>query len=107
MLLRRCKGVLMFDQESVLNWVYSACDAVNRDLPDEEKIEKSKDTVLHGDESNVDSLSLINLMMEVESAVEKESGKRVSLLNADAFNSGRFTTIETFSNYVAEQVNKP
>ena len=97
----------MFDQENVLNWVYSACDAVNRDLPAEEKIEKSRDTVLHGDESSVDSLSLINLMMEVESVVEKESRKRLSLMNADAFNSGRFATIETFSNYVCEQVNKP
>jgi hypothetical protein len=96
----------MVSDEKVLELVYSACDTLNRDLPDEDKIVKSKETILHGDGASVDSLTIINLMLEVEAQVEKESGKRVSLMNADAFNRGDFATIESFSRYVSKQANQ-
>jgi len=92
--------------EKVLELVYAACDVINRDLPEDDKIVKATETILHGEGASVDSLTIINLMLEVEAQVEQASGRRVSLMNADAFNRGDFATVDSFSRYVSKQVNQ-
>ena len=95
----------MVPDAKALEWVYAACDAVNRDLPDEEKIVKSEDTVVHGDGSAIDSLTIINLMLAVESVVERESGTRLSLMSGDGFADGASSTVGKLARHVSEQLN--
>ena len=96
----------MTPDEKALQWVYAACDAVNATLPEEERIGKSADTRLHGEGSAVDSLTIINLMLEVENVVEQNTGKRLSLMNTDAAAGGSFSTVGKLAQHVAQQVDQ-
>ena len=95
----------MITGDKALQWVYAACDAANRDLADEEKIGKSPDTRLRGEGSAVDSLTIINLLVELEAIVEQETGKRLSLMSAEAGEEKAFATTRSLAAYVADQVN--
>jgi acyl carrier protein len=96
----------MVSSDKALQWVYSAVDAANRDLADEEKIPKSPDTKLRGEGSAVDSLTIINVLIELEAIVEQETGKRLSLMSAETGLDQAFATTRSLADYVAEQVNK-
>lgn len=96
----------MVSSDKALQWVYTACDAVNRELEDEEKIAKSPGTRLQGEGSAVDSLTIINLLIELETIVEQETGKRLSLMNTEAAAENAFATAQSLAEYVAREVNK-
>ena len=96
----------MVSNDKSLQWVYQAIDAVNRDLDDDAKIEKSPEARLRGEGSAVDSLTIINLLVELETIVEQETGKRLSLMSVEAGEEKAFATARSLADYVAEQVNK-
>jgi acyl carrier protein len=97
----------MVSSEQALKWVYGAADAANRDLADEDKIAKSPDVRLRGEGSGVDSLTIINLLIELEAIVEQKTGKRLSLMSVEAADMEKsFATARSLADYVAEQVNK-
>jgi hypothetical protein len=96
----------MVSNDKALGWVYSAFDAVNGELEDDEKIAKSPDTRLQGEGSAVDSLTIINLLIELESVVEQETGNRLSLMNTDAAAENAFATAQSLADYVVREVNK-
>ncbi len=95
---------MVVTEAKALEWVYAASDAINKDLPDEEKIVKAEDTIVHGEGSSIDSLMIINLMLAVESAVERESGTRLSLMSSDEFANGEASTLGKLAHLVAEQL---
>ena len=94
----------MVPDDKALQWVYAACDAVNATLAEEDRIVKSADTVLHGSGAAVDSLTIINLMLEVENVVEQNTGKRLSLMNTDAAADGSFATVGKLAEHVSKQL---
>jgi acyl carrier protein len=97
----------MVSSDKALQWVYSAADAANRDLAEEDRISRSPDTRLRGEGSAIDSLTIINLLIELETIVEQETGKRISLMSAEAADAEKaFATAQSLADYVAEQVNK-
>ena len=96
----------MVSNDKALQWVYQALDVVNRDLDDDAKIEKSPATRLQGEGSSVDSLTIINLLVELETVVEQETGKRLSLLSAEAGAENAFATAQSLADYLAREVNK-
>jgi acyl carrier protein len=97
----------MVSSDKALEWVYVAADAANRDLAAEDKIAKSPEARLRGEGSAVDSLTIINLLIELEAIVEQETGKRLSLMSVEAADMEKsFATARSLADYVAEQVNK-
>jgi acyl carrier protein len=96
----------MISGDKALEWVYAACDAANRDLAVDEKIVKAPDTRLRGEGSAVDSLTIINLLVELEAIVEQQTGKRLSLMSAESGEEKAFATAQSLAQYVAGQVNK-
>ena len=97
----------MVSNDKALQWVYQAVDVVNRELEDDAKIAKSPDTRLQGEGSAVDSLTIINLLVELEAIVEQETGKRLSLMSVEAADMEKsFATARSLADYVAEAVNK-
>jgi len=96
----------MVSSDKALQWVYAAADAANRDLAEEDRISKSPDTRLRGEGSAVDSLTIINLLIEIEAIVEQETGKRLSLMSVEPADMQKsFATARSLADYVAEQVN--
>lgn len=94
----------MADRDAVLHLVYEAVDEVNGQLPADEQLTKTPETVLSSDSGGLDSLALINLVVEVESRTDQAMGKTVTLVTEDAF--GRkpspFSTIGSLVEYVCD-----
>ena len=59
--------------------VYAAVDEINRQLDPEERLEKSMETAVFGGPGGLDSLGLINLIVEVEERIAREWGVAINL----------------------------
>jgi len=54
--------------------VNSAIDCVNEVLPDDEELSKEKNTVLLGQDGQLDSMGFVNLVAAIEDQLEKQLG---------------------------------
>jgi acyl carrier protein len=71
-----------------LEIVYAAIDVVNEQIIDGEKIAKSPDTILLGDDGKIDSLTLVNLVVAVEDHLASKEGVMITLVDEETFSSG-------------------
>jgi acyl carrier protein len=58
--------------EKVARCIYAAVDEANLDRDGKPPLERSLDTPIHGSESGLDSLGLINFIVAVEENLERE-----------------------------------
>jgi acyl carrier protein len=88
--------------EKVLECVYAAIDEANEDRQDLPPLEKSPETPIHGTESGLDSLGLINFVVAVEEGVERDLGVAILLSDdrALAQEANPFETVETLVAYI-------
>ena len=61
----------MTEREKILNSIYAALDEVNEQLPDDQQLEKSPDTVLLGESGKIESIDLVNILVATEENVEE------------------------------------
>ena len=82
--------------------VYEALDEVNEGQADDAKIAKSLDALLLSPSSNVDSLTLVRLLVTVERLIEEKSEKMIVLVDESAFDEGYspFSTVGTLVQHV-------
>ena len=97
---------MQVDQDSVIKSVFRAIDSLNMTLPSQKRIKKSPNTILMGKNGELDSLSMVNLIVETEMMVEEDFGQLVNLADqsAAAHASNVFETVSTFANYIEEQL---
>ncbi|MEK9627498.1 MAG: hypothetical protein VW455_00605 [Nitrospinota bacterium] len=67
-------------KEEITQTIFNSIDEVNNILTDEMKLEKSQETLLTGENGKLDSLGLINFIVEVEGRVQKEFGLDLNLI---------------------------
>ena len=98
----------MNNQKSIINLVCDVIDEVNIDLPSTQKLKKSLDTQLYGDKSEIDSLSLVNIIVLTEQKIEDEFNIIINLADEKAMSqkNSPFRTIETFVEYIEKSVNE-
>ena len=79
-----------------------AIDEVNIHQEDSAKIHKSHATPLLEDGSNVDSLALVRLLLEIERLVEEKTGKTVVVVDESAFEAEQspFATVGTLLRHI-------
>lgn len=83
--------------------VDDAIDEINADQDAaSSQIDKSSDTPLLSSSSNVDSLTLVRLLITVERLVEEKSGKSVVVVDESAFEAEQspFSTVGTLVRHV-------
>ena len=68
-------------------FIYEVIDNINKDDSNSIKIEKNPDFLLLHPESMVDSLLLVNLFVGIESLIEDQTGKSISIVNEESFDS--------------------
>ena len=97
----------MYNQESALANIMLCIDRINEQLPLDQRIVKDKETLLFGAGSTLDSLSLINLIVEVEELVSLTLGKRISVLEAALMNadSAQFSSVGDLAKWIAESTS--
>jgi acyl carrier protein len=90
--------------DQIIACLYAAVDESNRDRPGEPEMAKSPDAPIHGADSVLDSLGLINFIVAVEENVEREFGVELVLADDHALEreSSPFQTIATLADYVEE-----
>ena len=80
-----------------------AIDALNLQLPEDRKLEKSPDAVLFGKNGQLDSLGLVSFIVEVERTVEEEFGVSIILADERALSqqNSPFMSLHSLQKYVA------
>lgn len=98
----------MTGNEKIVQAIMASIDEVNEQLPKEEKMEKSDDSVLFGNGGTLDSLGLVSLITTLEQKIEEQFGITATLLEdiADLENDNPFETVQTLANYTASILEK-
>jgi len=94
--------------ERILACVYVAIDEANEDRSDLPPLRKSPETQIHGTKAGLDSLGLINFLVALEEALERDLGVTVALSDDRALlrESSPFESVETLVAYVEELIGK-
>lgn len=92
------------DKAEALQIVQRALTALNEELPEHERLVIALDVRLFGADSQIDSLSLVSIIVDVESDVSDAVGYPVSLTDdrAVAREPSPFTTPEALADYIVE-----
>jgi len=92
----------MTKNRRIIQAIFNAVDEVNPQLPREQQLQKSIDTIIADRSGKLDSLGLVNLIVATEQKIEEEFGKAITLADEKAFSqkSSPFKTIETLANYI-------
>ena len=69
-------------KKTILRTIFEVVDEVNKMLPEERRLQKLSDTFLAGDRGNLDSLGLINFIVELESGLQKDFGLTINLFES-------------------------
>jgi acyl carrier protein len=95
-------------RDEVENVIYKAMLAVNELLPQENKLAQSKDEILSGPDSKLDSLGYVNFLAALGQEYEEEFGFSPAI-SGNATSDDRnnpFRTVETLVDYLLEQYTK-
>lgn len=95
-------------QSEILTIIIDRIARLNEQLPEEERLNLTAETALWGGESGLDSLSLINLIVEIEEALQTRLGLRIEILEAGVMQDGapQFATAEDLSRWIFERIKK-
>jgi len=94
----------MLCKEEVITVIFKCVEELNRQLPEESKLILEKSTVIAGENSPLDSLGLITLMVCIEGHLIP-SGVSISILDKISESSDfPFGTIEEMSLWLLDQL---
>lgn len=100
----------MPDRSEIAASICRAIELLNEQLPEGDRLATSPEAPLHGGAGPLDSLGLINLIWNVEQAIEEDFGVTVALTSEQAFAKfGRgedpFRRLDLLIDYVARIVD--
>jgi len=89
-------------KDEVLAIVYGAMESLNEEFDDDQKIALEPNTKLFGADATIDSLSLVSVIVDVESAASDALGFQVMLTDDRAINEAvsPFTDPDALSDYI-------
>jgi acyl carrier protein len=93
----------MHSADTINEIIFRAIDEINLQSEEGNKIERKAETSLYGKNSRLDSLGLVNLIVEVEQKFHDELGESIDLTDEKALsqNSSPFLTVKTLSEYIS------
>jgi hypothetical protein len=94
----------MTDITQITDSLLRAVDEVNRELPQDKQVPRSRDAVLFGSQAQIDSLTLINLVILAERNIEKDFGHAITLADERAMleEKSPFQSVDSMAEYVAK-----
>lgn len=96
------------ERQQILDIVKNQVELLKDTFPEEEQFEVINDLVLFGQDSKVDSLSLVSLIVDIEALFFDEYDVEISLTDDNAMTRpiSPFSTISTLTDYIFEIVTK-
>jgi D-alanine--poly(phosphoribitol) ligase subunit 2 len=94
--------------QPVVDAINSAVDDLNEILDADERLGKSPDEALIGQDAKLDSLGLVNLIVLVEEKIQQKFGVGITLVDERAMSQSRspFRTLGSLAEFVEEQLNE-
>lgn len=88
--------------QAVHTIIFRALSNLNEELPAESKVPINVDTKLFGAGAELDSLSLVSVIIDVETAIADELGHAISLTDDRAMNQemSPFDDVRSLSSYI-------
>ena len=98
----------MPDSKKILELIFQVVDELNERLPEEERLEQSKETPLTGESAKLDSLKLVSLIVATEQKVQEEFNATVTIANERILDQKQspLRTIETLADYISTLVQE-
>lgn len=95
------------ERAKIYEIVIKQVQELNETLPENQQFSVNEDTILFGNNSNIDSLSLVSVIVDLESVFSSEYGKEISLTDDRAMTReiNPFSSIRNLVDYIAEVVN--
>ena len=95
-------------KQEISSIVINQVEQLNDTFPDAQKITVNENTVLFGNGSSIDSLSLVSIIVDLEMLFSTEYGHDISLTDdrAMAREISPFTNITTLADYIFELINE-
>jgi acyl carrier protein len=89
-------------KDEVLALIYEAMESLNQELAADQQIPLAPETKLFGADATIDSLSLVSVIIDVESSASDALGFPVVLTDDRAINEpiSPFTDPDALSNYI-------
>lgn len=93
-------------QEKVTKAIHAAIDEVNLQLPENKRIRKDPDAELVSSSSGLDSLGLLNLIVQAEQHVEEQTGIAITLADDELMSQAAspFRTVGSLIAFVCHHI---
>lgn len=93
----------MDNSENIRKIIFEAIDEINQQLADGKQILKSDDAVLYGPKSSLDSLGLVNLIVDIEQKFQDETGISINLADEKALSqkNSPYLSVKSLSEYIS------
>lgn len=98
----------MSTRTDVVDIIFSALRSLNSERSDGEQIPVTEATKLFGPDASLDSLSLVSIIVDVESGVSDRFAKAISLTDDEAMSQAvsPFSTVDTLADYIVKVLER-
>jgi acyl carrier protein len=93
-------------KEELIGIIYESLEEVNEQLPNDQRIHKSTDTILVGRTGGLDSLGFVNFIALVEEKCAHKYGITVSLMEASSSEDAALEDVGGFADSLFERLFK-
>tara|TARA_B100002003_G_scaffold89491_1_gene83674 strand:- start:319 stop:618 length:300 start_codon:yes stop_codon:yes gene_type:complete len=92
----------MINNEQIIQIIFNVIDTFNENQKNENRLKKSKETVLFGHGTVLDSLGLVDILIGIEQEIEDEYGINITIADERAMSQEQspFKTIGTLIDYI-------
>jgi acyl carrier protein len=99
----------MLDRAAVQEIVLHALETLNDERAPEDQLVPGPQTRLFGADAELDSLALVSVIVDVEEAVSKASGRTVPLTDDRAMSQevSPFSDVDALTSYVVKLLSEP
>lgn len=96
------------NRDQILNIVINQVNELKDTLPESQQFETNEDTVLFGENSNIDSLSLVSVIVDLETQFSTDYNYEISLTDDRAMTRevSPFSSIKSLVDYIYEVINE-
>lgn len=97
----------MMTEEKIEKMILEALNNINESISENNKIQISVNTILFGRNSEIDSLALVSLVVDLETTLSEEFGSDISLTDDRAMTREKspFTDVMSLKEYIFELVS--
>ena len=93
-------------EEKIVLSIFKAIDEVNKMLPEERRLQKLPDTFLAGDRGKLESLELINFIVELEGRLQKDFSLTLNLIEWLEITEESTKRIDGLAKFIKAQANR-